>query len=37
MAPPELVIELISPSNTAAELREKKKLCLENGSREFGL
>lgn len=33
--PPELVIEVLSPSNTAAELREKKKLCLENGSREF--
>ena len=34
-APPELVIEVLSPSNTAAEIREKKKLCLENGSREF--
>jgi Uma2 family endonuclease len=33
--PPELVIEVLSPSNTAKEIREKKKLCLENGSREF--
>jgi Uma2 family endonuclease len=32
---PELVIEVLSPSNTAAELLEKRKLCLENGSREF--
>lgn len=35
MSAPELVIEVLSPSNTAAELREKRKLCLENGSREF--
>ena len=33
--PPELVIEVLSSSNTAAEIRQKKKLCLENGSREF--
>lgn len=33
--PPELVIEVLSPSNTATEIREKRKLCLENGSREF--
>jgi Uma2 family endonuclease len=32
---PELVIEVLSPSNTAAEILEKRKLCLENGSREF--
>jgi len=32
---PELVIEVLSPSNTAAELRAKKKLCLENGSEQF--
>src|SRR6266446_5800979 len=31
----ELVTEVLSPSNTAAEIRQKKKLCLENGSREF--
>ena len=32
---PELVIEVLSPSNTVAELREKMNLCLRNGSREF--
>ena len=32
---PDLVIEVLSPSNTADELSEKKNLCLENGSREF--
>ncbi len=32
---PELVIEILSPSNSVAELLEKRKLCLENGSREF--
>ena len=32
---PDLVIEVLSPSNTADELIEKRKLCLENGSREF--
>jgi len=32
---PDLVIEVLSPSNTAAEIYEKEKLCLENGSREF--
>jgi Uma2 family endonuclease len=29
------VIEVLSPSNTAAEMRDKRKLCLENGSLEF--
>ncbi len=33
--PPELVIEVLSPSNTAAEMLDKRNLCLENGSREF--
>ena len=33
--PPELVVEVLSPSNTAAEIRDKRKLCLENGSHEF--
>ena len=33
--PPELVVEVLSPSNSAAEIREKRKLCLENGSAEF--
>ncbi len=32
---PDLVIEVLSPSNTAAELYDKEKLCLENGAREF--
>jgi Uma2 family endonuclease len=32
---PDLVIEVLSPSNTAAEMREKKKLCLENGAIQF--
>jgi Uma2 family endonuclease len=32
---PDLVIEVLSPSNTAAEMAEKEKLCLENGSKEF--
>jgi len=32
---PELVIEVLSPSNTAAEMIDKRTLCLENGSREF--
>jgi Uma2 family endonuclease len=32
---PDLVVEVLSPSNTAAEIRDKRKLCLENGSREF--
>ena len=32
---PDLVIEVLSPSNTAAEMIDKRTLCLENGSREF--
>lgn len=32
---PDLVIEVLSPSNTAAELYDKEKLCLENGAKEF--
>jgi Uma2 family endonuclease len=32
---PDLVIEVLSPSNTAAEIFDKEKLCLENGSQEF--
>jgi Uma2 family endonuclease len=32
---PDLVIEVLSPSNTAAEMSKKKRLCLENGCREF--
>ena len=32
---PDIAIEVLSPSNMAAELYDKEKLCLENGSREF--
>jgi Uma2 family endonuclease len=32
---PDLVIEVLSPSNTAAEMFDKEKLCLENGCSEF--
>ncbi len=32
---PELVVEVLSPSNKAAVLHEKRKICLENGTREF--
>lgn len=29
------MVEVLSPSNTNAEMRDKRKLCLENGAREF--
>ena len=32
---PDIVIEVLSPSNTASEMLDKEKLCLENGCREF--
>jgi len=32
---PEIVIEVLSPSNTVTEILEKEKLCLENGCKEF--
>ena len=32
---PELVVEILSPFNTASEILEKETLCLENGAREF--
>ncbi len=32
---PEMVVEVLSRSNTASEIREKRKLCLANGSVEF--
>jgi Uma2 family endonuclease len=32
---PELVIEVLSPSNTAAEIYDKEQICLANGAREF--
>ena len=34
---PDLVIEVLSPSNTVAEMIDKETLCLENGCREFWL
>ena len=34
---PEMVIEVLSSSNTATEMLDKEKLCLENGCREFWL
>lgn len=35
MGSPELVVEVLSPSNTAAEMLDKRNTCLENGAREF--
>ena len=32
---PDLIIEILSPSNTAREMYEKEQLCLANGCREF--
>jgi Uma2 family endonuclease len=32
---PELVVDVLSPSNTGSEINDREKLCLENGSREF--
>jgi Uma2 family endonuclease len=32
---PDLVIEVLSPSNTADEIYDKEQTCLANGSREF--
>jgi Uma2 family endonuclease len=32
---PELVIEVLSPSNTPADMRERAALCLANGAMEF--
>jgi Uma2 family endonuclease len=34
---PEIVIEVLSPSNTVTEMLDKEKLCLENGCLEFWL
>jgi Uma2 family endonuclease len=34
---PELVIEVLSPSNTMEEMLDKEKTCLEGGCREFWL
>jgi Uma2 family endonuclease len=32
---PQLVIEALSPSNTAAQMLDREQLCLENGTQEF--
>jgi Uma2 family endonuclease len=32
---PDIVIEVLSPSNTVAEITDKEKLCLENGATQF--
>jgi Uma2 family endonuclease len=32
---PDLVIEILSPSNSVAEMNEREQLCLENGTKEF--
>jgi Uma2 family endonuclease len=32
---PDLVIEVLSPSNTAAEVLDKEQICLANGALEF--
>ncbi len=32
---PDLVIKVVSPSNTMAEIYDEEKLCLENGAKEF--
>ena len=34
---PELVIEVLSPSNTVLDMLDKEQLCLENGAQEFWL
>jgi len=32
---PNLVIEVLSPSNTVDEMNERERICLENGAQEF--
>jgi Uma2 family endonuclease len=32
---PDIVAEVLSPSNTAAEMNERMRICLENGCRSF--
>jgi Uma2 family endonuclease len=34
---PDLVVEILSRSNTMAEMRDKRKICLSNGAIEFWL
>jgi Uma2 family endonuclease len=35
MGAPELVIEVLSPSNTVLQLLDREQLCFEDGAREF--
>lgn len=32
---PDIGIEVLSPSNTASEMFDRERMCLENGGREF--
>jgi Uma2 family endonuclease len=32
---PDLVIEVLSPSNTVAEMNDRERICLENGTKAF--
>ncbi len=32
---PDIVIEVLSPSNSSDEMKERERICLENGTREF--
>jgi Uma2 family endonuclease len=32
---PDLVVEVLSPSNTAVEMDERRSICIENGCRQF--
>jgi Uma2 family endonuclease len=34
---PEIVIEVLSPSNSASEMLEREEICLRHGGREFWL
>jgi Uma2 family endonuclease len=34
---PEIVIEVLSPSNTASEMLDRENICLRNGGKEFWL
>jgi Uma2 family endonuclease len=34
---PDLVIEILSPSNSKSAMDERERICLENGAREFWL
>jgi Uma2 family endonuclease len=32
---PKIVIEVLSPSNTATEMLDKEQICMESGAKEF--